>query len=649
MRPRIRWRRGLTACALSAALVVGSTAMTTTSASGAPDVPVAEDITHPGPVYRILFYTPPSDADLTVDLEATGGDGDLTYQVVDGPTVNGESAGKVQIEGSVATLDFGGTNVLGSGTFTYKAIDADGDESNVATVSFDVVNIDPITRELELTTERNKPLDLWLFARDAESGGPFPWLIPDNRVTYGTPKHGTIEPFFTEGNTSHPPFVESGHKAIYVPDKGFTGTDSFTYTITDEDGGSSTGTATVHVTKPKPTVRGEVNSIRYRCAYHIKDENGDYVEGTTKAVNQVMGGAVAFRIDVRAHAPKTLSPGEKFTVPDTEIDLNLPQGMAELLAGAENSTERTIPLDLSGFGQTAVGGQATAAGHFTETATGREYDVPMTGLESDMVPMTLPVPPEGVAIPVKGGLPELTAPQSGRLVVSMPKKFFIDAILEPGVLGGIIKNVGLQCEAFQGEDLSLVGVQVVTPTKTRANAPRVAYGQQAKVNVKVSKKAKGKVSVFKGKKRLGTKKLKNGKATVKLGRTALKPGKHKLRVKFAGSKGFKASKDRTRLRVTKAHSRVRATKAGPKRVVAKKTRARIRVKVRVPHVKTRGRVVIRSGRRVVGKGRVHDGKATIRVKKFKKPGKKRLRVRYLGNAKIKADTDRLRIRVVKRR
>ncbi|UPK75483.1 Ig-like domain repeat protein [Nocardioidaceae bacterium SCSIO 66511] len=653
MRTSHRIRRGLLACAMSAALVVGSTTVTTSAANAAPEPPVASDVTYEKPVYRQSAYYP---GKIEIDLNATGGSGALTYEIVDQPTSGGAPAGPVTIDGSTAELLVQGSAPVGDGSFTYKAVDADGAESNVATVSFDVTNMSPVMRDLEFTTERNTPLDLWPYARDSEDNGPFIWNSPGLTVTYGDPSHGTVKPFFTEDD-DFDSFKAVGHKAIYVPDKGFTGTDSFTYTTTDREEGVSTKTIKVTVTKPARTARGEVNDIRYRCAFYVKtneagepDPDGEYNESITDLTARVMGGDVAFRIDVRAKAPKRLAPGEKFTVPEQEIDLKMPQGMAELLAGDDvASGGDTVPLETAGFGQTAVGGQATSDVHFTETATGDEYDVPLTGLKSEMVPMSLPVSPDGVAIPVKGALPELTAPESGKLVVSMPEKFFIDSILDPGVLGGIIKSVGLDCYAFKGEDLQIVSSQVVTPTTTTAMAPKVTYGKPAKVNVTVSKQAKGKVSVFKGKRKLGTAKLAKGKATVKLGRTSLKPGKHKLQVKFAGSRGFKASKAKTTLRVTKAKSTVRAAKVAPKKVVAKKTRAKVRVKVRAAGVKPAGKVTIRSGGKVIGKGKVRKGMLTLRVKKFANPGKKKLVVKYAGNATVKGDAGRLTIRVVKRR
>ncbi|UYM03337.1 Ig-like domain repeat protein [Solicola gregarius] len=639
---------------MAAALVVGSTAITTSAANAAPEPPVASDVTYEGPVYRQAPY---SEGTFDVELDATGGNGALTYQVVDQPTSGGASAGTATIEGNVATVKVSGTAQLGAASFTYKAVDADSAESNVATVSFDIANIQPLTRDLKFSTEQDTPLDIWPYARDAEDQGPFIWNSRGGtEITYGDPAHGEVTPFFSEEQGDFPEFVAVGHKAIYVPDSGYTGEDSFTYTLTDKDGDSSTTTITVNVTEPAPTARGEVNDIRYRCVFHVKtnedgqvDPDGEYDENVTNLITRVMGGAVAFRIDVRAKAPKTLAPGEKFTVPKQEIDLKMPQGMAELLAG--DDIVDNPPLENAGFGQTAVGGQATSDVHFTETATGNEYDVPLTGLKSKMMPMSLPVPSAGVTIPVKGGLPELTAPQSGKLVVSMPQQFDIDSILEPGVLGGVIKFVGLRCNAFEGEDLKLVSSKVVeqAATTTTATAPKVAYGQPAKVNVNVSDKAAGKVAVFKGKKRLGGAKLKSGKATIKLDRTALKPGKHRLQVKFAGSTRFKASKAKTTLRVTKAKATVRATNVGPKKVVAKKTRAKVRINVKAAGLKPGGKVTVRSGGKVIGKGQVRKGTLTLRVQKFATPGKKKLVVKYAGSSTIKAGSDRLRIRVVKRR
>lgn len=62
-----------------------------------------------------------------------------------------------------------------------------------------------------------------------------------------------------------------------------------------------------------------------------------------------------------------------------------------------------------------------------------------------------------------------------------------------------------------------------------------------------------------------------------------------------------------------------------------------------------GEVVVRKGKRVIGSKVLEDGATTIRTKRFKKPGRYRLTVRYLGDALTEPSKDKVRVRVVRRR
>ncbi|WP_167003798.1 Ig-like domain repeat protein [Mumia sp. ZJ430] len=87
----------------------------------------------------------------------------------------------------------------------------------------------------------------------------------------------------------------------------------------------------------------------------------------------------------------------------------------------------------------------------------------------------------------------------------------------------------------------------------KATAKKIAYGKAGKVKVAVrsSRKASGTVRVYKGKKLLATKRLANGKATVTLRKKALKAGKHRLRVVYAGSSTVRGSNGKVVVRVVK--------------------------------------------------------------------------------------------------
>ncbi|WP_262851503.1 DUF6801 domain-containing protein [Mumia quercus] len=643
-----------------------ATATVTVNVDGGAGPVTTQDIDWEDPVHRGTF------ADLTkITLAGSGGEGTLTYKLgaLTGP--NGGSNVWLSVAGKVATIQVSEDAGVGDYSFNYTATDEAG-QSSTSTVRFTVVNAVPLVADRTFTTTKDKPFDGWPWARDLDSNGPFVWNTPETRFTYGTPQHGTIRDFFTADDNPASPdsqFAAIKHKYTYVPDPGFVGTDSFTVTMTDKTGDSTTGTVTINVVEPPKPAAGVLNDVRYRCEYAIRtgpdgmpttDPSAPIDPSLSDLVGAIMGGDATFRVDVKAHMPQQLKPGEKFTVPDTDITLKMAQPMAELLAGTDFSTSQPgeyPPLDETGFGQTAVAGQATATAVFTETATGRTYELPMSDLESADVPMSLPVPADGVAIPVKGGLPELTAPTSGALEVSMPKKMFINSVLTPGVLGGFIQAVGLDCTAMDGEALTIGSIEVSDEPSTpapvassvKASAATARYGISPRVNVVVSPgKAGGKVEVRQGSRLLARTTVVNGRTTVTLPRTALKPGTHTLSVRYLGDASTKPSSTSLRLKVVKAKASV-AAKVTTKKVVAGKTRAKVRVTVKASGFTPSGKVAVYHRGKKVGTATLRkNGSVVVRLKKLPKAGKGTLKVRYLGNATTGAATKTIKVSVKRR-
>ncbi|MGH1564531.1 DUF6801 domain-containing protein [Mumia sp. DW29H23] len=720
-----------------------STATVSVKVQGAAGSVTTEDITLQDPVLRGSFA-----AETRVKLAGSGGTGALTYKLGKAVGPGGGSNVWLSLEGDEVVVAPSEDAVPGAFTFDYTATDTAG-QSSTSTVTFTVVNAAPNVADRTFTTTKDKPFDGWPWARDLDSNGPFVWNTPETRFTYGDPEHGTIKAFFVGDDnpaSTDSQFAAIQHKYTYVPDPGFVGTDSFTVTMTDKAGESTTGTVTMKVVEPAAAAPGVLDDVRYRCEFAIRvdssgmpttDPDAPIDPSMSDLVGAIMGGDATFRVDVKAHMPALLQPGEKFTVPDTDITLKMAQPMAELLAGTDFTTSMPghyPPLAEAGFGQTAVAGQATATAVFTETATGTSYEVPMSDLESDTVPMTLPVPADGVAIPVKGGLPELTAPESGALSVAMPKKMFINSVLTPGVLGGFIQAVGLDCTAMEGENLTIGTVEVDVPptaedvtattvagkpvqvalkgvdpngttlsyeagaaahgtvkvdgakatytpkagfvgadtftytvsdgvneatakvtvtvgqaaSAVRASAPTSRYGTSPRVSVVVSPSAGGRVEIAQGSRVLARTTVTGGRATVLLPRTALKPGTHTLSVRYLGDTATKASVSSVRVAVLKAKASV-AAKVTTKKVVAKKTRAKVRVTVKASGFAPSGKVAVYYRGKKVGTATLRaNGTAVVTLKKLPKAGKASLKIRYLGSATTGAATKTVKVKVKRR-
>jgi hypothetical protein len=130
------------------------------------------------------------------------------------------------------------TGFSGTDSFTYKATDGQGIDSNIATVSI-TVNAPPLPQPTadnkNIQTNSGSPVQLTLTGTDPIPGDVLKFSV------VGNPQHGTITP----GTVSSIVF--------YTPNTAFSGTDSFTYKATDGQGIDSniaTVTITVNATPP---------------------------------------------------------------------------------------------------------------------------------------------------------------------------------------------------------------------------------------------------------------------------------------------------------------------------------------------------------------------------------------------------------------
>lgn len=545
MRLSRQFRLVLLVSAVATTLVVG--AKSVTNAAGGVDPLDAEDIDYAGAVYRDSPYVSP--AEQVVTLEASGGSGAIGYRVVEPPTSAGDVVGTVEVTGDRASVTIEPTAEPGPATFRYQAHDEEGRRSGVATVSFEISNRAPQTRDLALTTPRDTPLDLWPYARDPEDGGPFPWHRDGNRIRYGDPAHGTVRPLSGDRQGG----LTTGHKAVYVPDPGYVGRDTFAYTFADTEGGSTSGEIVVDVREPSVADRAGRVTALYRCPLRIGADGAasDHDRDATEAVARVLGGDLLFRVRARAGVPQGLRPGERYR-PRIGVDLSMSRSTAAMLAGDEVSGDG-VELGRAGLGQTSIATDIEANLTVTDTATGTARQHPVSTLKSGPVTLTLPVPDERVALPAHGTMPELTAPESGSVVVSMPRSFDLGAVLEPGVQG-VLGSVGMHCRVVGDPDLELATTPVRVPTRITTATRRITYGKTSRLPVRVSAAARGRARVFDGRTLLGAAPVRDGRATVRIAE-APEPGRHRLRLVFDGARGFADAVGHRAVRVVRGDGR----------------------------------------------------------------------------------------------
>ena len=183
--------------------------------------PVADDdtaTTDEETLVNINVVANDSDPDGTID--------ETTVFIVTGPDYGTAIA---NADGTVDyTPDAGFT---GSDSFTYTVDDDEGNTSNEATVTVTVSGTQPVADDDTATTDEETLVNINVVANDSDPDG----TIDETTVFIVTgPDYGTA-------------IANADGTVDYTPDAGFTGSDSFTYTVDDDEGNTSNET-TVTVT-----------------------------------------------------------------------------------------------------------------------------------------------------------------------------------------------------------------------------------------------------------------------------------------------------------------------------------------------------------------------------------------------------------------
>ncbi|MEW5987857.1 MAG: cadherin-like domain-containing protein, partial [Chloroflexota bacterium] len=124
-------------------------------------------------------------------------------------------------------------NYNGSDSFDYRVCDMAG-ECDTASVSLTInpVNDPPVASGDNATTPKNTEVTIAVLANDSDPDGD---SLDVTEVT--DPPHGQAR-------------VNGDETVTYNPNQGFTGSDSFTYTISDGNGGTAQATVNVEVLRP---------------------------------------------------------------------------------------------------------------------------------------------------------------------------------------------------------------------------------------------------------------------------------------------------------------------------------------------------------------------------------------------------------------
>ncbi|MGN6134024.1 MAG: beta strand repeat-containing protein, partial [Aureliella sp.] len=219
-------------------------------------------------------------------------------------------------------------------TVTLSLADDDGGLASASTIVV-VNNLPPVaTDDGPVSTPEDSPVTISVLGNDSDPAGSNDTLSVSS-VTNGT--HGTVT---TNGTT-----------VTYTPAANYVGTDSFTYTISDGDGGTDTATVSVEVTATDdPPVANDdaVNGIRNaQVVFNVLANDSD-PEGDALSVTAINGAAVTIpQVIVLTNGTLTLTANNSFAFSPNSGFTGTQTFEYTLTAGSQTDTA-TVTITIAG-------------------------------------------------------------------------------------------------------------------------------------------------------------------------------------------------------------------------------------------------------------------------------------------------------------
>lgn len=284
----------------------------------------------------------------------------------------------------------------GTDSFTYIIKDTAGNQSS-ATVTVTVTAASPnvpTPADDTATTTAGTPVTVDVLLNDTDPNGDT-LSIAD----FGDGAHGTV--------------TKSGDKLVYTPAAGFTGTDSFTYTVTDPAGNRNTATVTVTVnpgssTNPNAPVAGDETAtttagspVSVDVLANDRDADGDTLSISGYDRSTGKGGTVTQDGNKLVYTPAAGFTGEDsftYTISDGKggTDTATVYVMVTPVGGTVDAVGDSYPIDKNSSatplgilandtvpaGETVTITIVTAPAHGTATVVGQHLEyTPATGYE----------------------------------------------------------------------------------------------------------------------------------------------------------------------------------------------------------------------------------------------------------------------------
>jgi VCBS repeat-containing protein len=196
---------------------------------------------------------------------------------------------------------------IGNDSFKYTVTNVLGKVSDIASVNLSIRNItNPAANNLKLTTKMNNPVT-GIFNVVNPDGGKISCELVNK------PKHGTVK-------------LLNGEKFIYTPQKGFYGTDTFTYKAISNNHHSNTATVKITIkdnSKPNPKHLNTPNIL------NTPPETLETLPETLETLPETL--PLSPKVDTKL--PE---------LPKIDLQQNLENGMNNILTKITNTVKNTI-------------------------------------------------------------------------------------------------------------------------------------------------------------------------------------------------------------------------------------------------------------------------------------------------------------------
>ena len=184
------------------------------------------------------------DTPVAIDILANDNDADGTIEPNSITVTTGPGNGTVEVNNVEDIVTYTpDTGFIGTDSFTYTVADDDAIVSNQATVEVFTGNVSPVAEDDSVDTDEDTPVAIDVLDNDSDADGS----IDSNTVLITTgPSNGSAD------------FNQAEGTITYSPNTGFTGTDTFTYTVADDEGAvSNEATVTINPVNISPTANDD--------------------------------------------------------------------------------------------------------------------------------------------------------------------------------------------------------------------------------------------------------------------------------------------------------------------------------------------------------------------------------------------------------